>query len=83
MDKMSFEEGIGLLMGRYILPVLEFQWDIAELEELKILCINFLSVLVNNQKRWAEIEETHFKSSGQNVNHKLIKVISTRKTNGT
>jgi hypothetical protein len=31
IDKMSFEEGIGLLMSNYIVPVLEFEWSIVEL----------------------------------------------------
>jgi hypothetical protein len=43
---------MGLLMSNYIMPVLEFEWSIVELEELKVLCINFLSVLVSNNRRW-------------------------------
>ena len=81
IDKMSFEEGMGLLMSNYIMPVLEFEWSILELEELKTLCINFLSVLVSNNRRWVEIEEKYFKSSKANINHKLIQVIDMRKNN--
>ena len=80
IDKMSFEEGMGLLMSNYIMPVLEFEWSILELEELKVLCINFLSVLVSNNRRWAEIEEKYFKSSTANINHKLIGVIAMRRS---
>lgn len=32
VDKMSFEEGMGLLLRNYIVPVLEFEWSISELE---------------------------------------------------
>lgn len=31
VDKMSFEEGMGLLLRNYIVPVLEFEWSITEL----------------------------------------------------
>ena len=63
IDKMSFEEGIGMLLSNYIVPILEFQWNIAELQELKILCINFLSVLVNSNRKWVEIQQKYFKSN--------------------
>lgn len=79
IDKMSFEEGMGLLLSNYIMPVLDFEWTILELEELKALCINFLSVLVSNNRRMVEIEEKYFKSSKHNINHKLIQVIALRR----
>lgn len=43
-------------MENYIGPVLEFDWMIPELEELKALCISFLAVLVSTQKKWDQIE---------------------------
>lgn len=82
VDKMSFEEGVGLLLSNYIVPVLEFEWTLLELEELKALCINFLSVLVSSNTRWAEIEERYFRAGKDNVNHRLLQVIELRRNAG-
>ena len=79
IDKMSFQDGIGLLLANYIVPLLRFQWTITQLEELKILCINFLAVLVNSSRKWPQIEQKYFKSPIDNLNLQLLDVIAHRK----
>jgi hypothetical protein len=80
VDKMAFEEGVGLLLSHYIVPILDFEWTISQLDELRVLCINFLAVLVNSNRKWAEIEQRYFKSSQGNINLKLLAVLEHRRS---
>lgn len=73
IDKMSFMEGMGLLMSNYINPVLMFPWEIPELAELKTLCIGFLGALVGTQKKWDEIETQYLLApDAKNINRCLL-----------
>ena len=77
VDKMGFIEGMGLLMANYINPVLQFPWNIPELNELKSLCISFLAALVGTQKKWEEMETQYLMSeSNKNVNSCLINAMN-------